>query len=170
MKRSEYERLVAEGEPESARPARDAPAPQRWLKVCLGLLIGLVVVSISAVVVLQLLARAVVNAPSINCVNNLKTIHLNASVWALNHQVNVLPNDLLSLTNELGSLGPSVLHCPADHDHPRPSAWSDLSTSNISYRVVTPGALDGSTNEYITCNYHPNVILANGRILRGAAR
>jgi hypothetical protein len=124
-------------------------------------LIVVVVLGVAAVLMLAALAQAFVRAPSINCLSNLKVIHLAARVWAQDHETNTLPTDFILFTNQLTL--PKLLKCQADHQHAGILAWSDLPSSTISYVIFPTGAFKDSKNEYVRCTHHQYAVMGDGR-------
>ena len=102
---------MAQGEP---APPVDPPS-SRWVKVCLGVLVGLVMIGIVGFIVLQVLAREVASAPTISCLSHLRSIHGAALSWAGEHHTNQLPTDFALFSTQLSD--PTLLHCPWDHTH-----------------------------------------------------
>ena len=124
-------------------------------------------VGVPAVLVLALVAFAsrMARAPSVNCENNMKLIQLAARTWAAEARTRVLPADWLMFTNQLGS--PKYLRCPADEAHRPARTWVECTPSNCSY-VLSSGVEDGAAKAYVRCTYHHHVVMADGRISRGA--
>jgi hypothetical protein len=161
MKRSEYYRLAAQGEPDPVKPAA-GPSPDRWVKIGLSIFLGLVVIVIAGFLALQLLARQVANAPTTTCLWHLREIRSAALFWAAEHHTNQLPTDFALFAAQLGD--PKLLKCPWDFGQAAASTSSELSPSNTSYVIMARGAVRDSTNEYVVCSYHHYAIMGNGEL------
>ena len=157
MMRSEYDRLAAQGE---SAPTVEPPSG-RWLKVCFGVLVGLVLLGVFGFIVLHLLAREVANAPTSSCLSHLRSIHGAALCWAEEHHTSQLPTDFALFSAQLGD--PKLLRCPWDDTHTNLSAWSSLS-SNISYVLMSSGAAVDGTDAYVVCTFHHYAIMGNGEL------
>jgi hypothetical protein len=146
----------------SPAPVTQPERRPSWLKWCVGSFLALFVVAIAGALVLQVMARAFARAPSIGCLQNLTSIHLAARAWADERHSNRLPTDFILFTNQIGS--PKVLKCQADYEHAGISAWSDMPSTNISYVILTNGASDDSSNEYVVCREHHYAVMGDGRV------
>lgn len=105
-------------------------------------------------------AEAKAKAQRIACLNNLKQIGLAARLWA-NDNKDVLPEDFLSMTNELST--PKVLFCPADTHRQRSSTWAEFTAQNLSYELISPGVEDKYPDVVFTrCPIHHSVLLTDG--------
>jgi type II secretory pathway pseudopilin PulG len=135
------------------------------------MLILVVPVAMMAALLLPALGAAKGKAQTIMCVNNMKQIGLALRIYSGDNN-DKLPADLLVMTNELGS--PMILFCPADPIHTRPmsSSWWGLTTNNISYEYLTPGAYESNVVNSIVlrCPIHGNVCLGDGSVQQRNAR
>jgi hypothetical protein len=136
----------------------------QWLtrkaKIVWSIVLGLVVLGCA---MLYGMARALANAqnPRPLCRVYLKLIHVSALTWAHEHETNVIPADILLLTNDLD---PKYLRCPSDKEHRAALTWADFTKSNLSY-VIIPGVARDSTNVFVRCPYHHHAITAEGGII-----
>ena len=136
----------------SQTPSRTLADKPQWQKWCVSIVITIVVLVVAGCLLLHLLARAFAHAPSIDCLQNLKSIHYAATVWADERHTNRLPDEFILFTNHLHD--PKVLRCQIDYGHQKISVWSELTHSNISYVINTNGGFMDSTNEYVVCPLH----------------
>jgi len=83
------------------------------------------------------------------CINNLKQLGLAARIWSLDNQ-DVLPPDILSMTNEMNS--PKILVCPADTRRQAASNWGAYSPANCSYEHLAPSGFVGNLSGVKTTN------------------
>jgi hypothetical protein len=96
------------------------------------------------------------------CVDNLKQIGLSARIWASNHD-DKFPPDFLSMKKELAS--PALLYCPADTKRRKAVSadWSKVTSTNMSYQVVTPNLKDSRPNIiYVKCPLHGHAGMSDG--------
>ena len=110
----------------------------------------------------EALTQARGKAQRIACVNNLKQLGLAARVWETDNG-DVLPPDILSMTNEMST--PKILVCPADEGRQAAADWASFSTANLSYQYL---AASGSVTEpqrvMFVCPIHHNVTLCDGSV------
>jgi predicted transcriptional regulator len=104
-------------------------------------------------------------AQRIACINNIKMIVLAARLFAMdaNFATDVkrgLSSDFASMTNNLTS--PKSLICPGDTNRLAALNWSELGPANVSYELISPGAIEDPSVVYLRCRIHNNVGLANG--------
>jgi hypothetical protein len=140
---------------------------KRWL---IWLAVILVIVGVTVFVValasLQNLDRA--KAESIVCGNQMSSIGITARMWA-DENDGLLPADLRSLSNEVGSL--RILICPSEKSRPMAVDWSSLSTNNTSYEIVTPRLSEMNTNfVFLRCKYHQHLGYSDGTVFDGTRR
>jgi hypothetical protein len=99
-------------------------------------------------------------AKAIQCINDLKQIGLAARLWS-NENGDTLPQDFLTMKNELGS--PKILHCPADEARVRVSDWAQFTPANASYEILAPGVNERDPNVvFARCPVHGAVVLVDG--------
>ena len=80
-----------------------------------------------------------------------------------------MPSNLVSMSNEL--ITPKPLICPGDHDRHPAANWSSVTTSNISYEVVTPGLRLGQSNAvFLRCKVHGYTGYANDILLDASGK
>lgn len=101
-------------------------------------------------------------ALSIQCANNLKQLGLAARIWSNDNQ-EVLPPDIISMTNELST--PKVLWCPGDTARQPASDWASYSAANCSYEHLAPSALETEPTRVLArCPVHGHVALCDGSV------
>jgi hypothetical protein len=108
-------------------------------------------------------AEAKAKAMRINCVNCLKQIGLAARIWENQRGGDVLPDNFLTMSNELAT--PKVLYCPADERHTRATSWAAFGPENLSYEILSPGiTIQHPDAVYARCPVHNNVVLVDGSV------
>lgn len=108
-------------------------------------------------------AEAKAKAMRITCVNYLKQIALAARIWESKQGGDLLPDDFLTMSNELNT--PKILACPADEHHKRASSWAEFGPENVSYEILSPGAsIKRPDIVYAHCPIHHNVALTDGSV------
>jgi hypothetical protein len=101
-------------------------------------------------------------AQSVACINNLKQLGLAARVWATDNQ-DVLPPDILSMTNEMGSM--KILVCPADTRRQPAVNWASYSAANCSYEHLAPSGSETEPQRVVfRCPIHGHVTLCDGSV------
>ena len=96
------------------------------------------------------------------CINNLKQLGLAARVWATDNE-NVLPPDILSMTNEMTT--PKILVCPADTRRQAAASWASWSGANCSYEHLAPSGSDTEPQRVLfRCPIHGHVTLSDGSV------
>lgn len=112
--------------------------------------------------VLQELEKAREKAQRIACINNMKQMGLAARVWATDND-DVLPPDILSMTNEL--VTPKILICPADTTRTVATGWGEFGAGNVSYEFLAPSASETEpTRVAFRCPIHGSVTLVDGSV------
>jgi hypothetical protein len=124
----------------------------------------LAIVLVSTVLLLPRFRR---NAKSISCGNYISSIGLAARIWADDNH-NILPVDLVSMSNELGTT--KILICPDDASRFPALTWASFTSSNSSYQLLTPGVPYNDTNAFLRCEIHGHLGYADGTVFDGKRR
>jgi hypothetical protein len=105
----------------------------------------------------------------IDCLNHLKQLGLSVVMHAQDHE-DTIPRDFLSLTNY--AISPAVLLCPMDPARKgravsateQQLSPAQLTATNISYQLVTPGTKLISSNyqALVRCPFHRQVGYVEG--------
>ena len=116
--------------------------------------------------------RALVDTPDkkqrVECVSNLKQVAMAIQIYTA-HNEDVLPQDMLSLSNELAST--RLLVCPADPTRQAASDWASATTTNLSYKLLAPSARVAAPQQVVLlCPVHGNVSLMDGSVQSRVAR
>lgn len=100
---------------------------------------------------------------SVRCINNLKQLGLAARVWATDNS-DVLPPDILSMTNEMAT--PKILVCPADTRRQAADNWASWSAaSNCSYEHLAASGTETEPQRVLfRCPVHGHVTLCDGSV------
>jgi hypothetical protein len=99
----------------------------------------------------------------IKCISNLKNLGLAARTWAVDN-AEVLPPDILSMTNEISS--PLVLLCPADHARQAAASWAVFTPANCSYEFLAPKVSELTSQDMVAfrCPIHGTIALGDGSV------
>lgn len=96
------------------------------------------------------------------CINNLKQLGLAARIWATDNG-DVLPPDILSMTNEMAT--PKVLVCRADTRRQAAASWASWSAANCSYEHLAPSGSETEPQRVLfRCPIHGHVTLCDGSV------
>lgn len=108
-------------------------------------------------------AEAVKKANSVRCINHIKQICLAAVIWSTAHD-HRFPEDFLTMSNQISN--PSILVCPADTHRDSGLSAQRFDLSNISYKILSPGAARGTdpSTVYIRCPIHGHIGLTDGSV------
>jgi hypothetical protein len=114
---------------------------------------------------------------SIECDMHLRQIGLAVRVWSQDYDGYYPTNDIMEMTNELGTA--NVLFCPSDRSHEREvrrfritmPEFNSLPHELISYKFILSGQKDGEapTRIIARCPIHGHVLLADGAVVTNAA-
>jgi hypothetical protein len=98
------------------------------------------------------------------CVDNLKQVGFASYIWSTNNG-HVFPTNLMSLKAQIS---PRYLTCPADDSRVEVTRWADVRTTNVTYRLVSPGLRETRPNVImVRCPIHGHVALSDGRVWQG---
>ena len=119
---------------------------------------------ILAGLLLPALAKAKSRAHKIQCVSQMKQIGLAARVWAHDRNLDNLPPDFITMSNELVSL--KVLICPSDSSKTPATSWATFGPDNVTYEFIAPGAKidDAVQTEAFRCPIHENIGYSDGSV------
>jgi hypothetical protein len=105
----------------------------------------------------------------IDCLNHLKQLGVSVVIDAKDHE-DTIPSDFLFLTNH--AISPAVLLCPMDPAQKgrgvsatqQQLSPAQLSATNISYQLVTPGAklIASNYQALVRCPFHRQVSYVEG--------
>ena len=105
----------------------------------------------------------------IDCLNHLKQLGLSVVIDAKDHE-DTIPRDFLFLTNH--TISPAVLLCPMDPARKgravsapeQQLSPAQLSATNISYQLVSPGAklIASNYQALVRCPFHRQVSYVEG--------
>lgn len=96
------------------------------------------------------------------CGSRIKKICLEANMWAIDNQTNILPSTLHALSNQL--VGPGIFRCPKDPSRAAATSWAGFSADQSSYEIIAPRLDINATNPYLRCRVHGHVGYADGRL------
>ena len=100
----------------------------------------------------------------VSCINNLKQVGI-ASISYFNDHGS-FPTSFAQITNDLGV--PDVLYCPAERTNVIPGSFAQVNYSNVSYKILAPGALgDIPELKYVECRTHGNYLTVDGAVTGG---
>ena len=98
------------------------------------------------------------------CVDNLKQVGGAARQWAVAHD-NVFPADFFALNQ---TISPRYLACPSDTNKTEATRWAETTTSNMSYKLISPNSrLDRPNRVIAQCPLHDHVAQSDGSVLQG---
>ena len=106
---------------------------------------------------------AMKKAQAIGCASQMIAIGYAGRIWANDH-TDRMPTNFMCMSNEV--ITPKILHCPADRERPRVSAWEEFSDEKCSYLMVSPGVPEGTTNSvFIRCRIHGHLGFPDGSVM-----
>lgn len=129
------------------------------------MLLGAVMLALLASLFLPAIAEKRSRATEETCLNNLRQLGVAARDYANDHQ-DRFPTNFAQFGPSLSSA--KVLICPRDPGREpfQGTDWSELKSTNVSYVLLTPGALASETvsQPVFRCPIHRGVTLGDGSV------